>query len=215
MSSHHFVIEGQEPALIIGNGEMCSITLLTQLLEWCPFVVALDGACNRLNNLQIKPDVVIGDFDSISDDVIDKDITTIKVDNQGNTDLEKALDYLVQKGYTDINLAWTIGKRLDHTLNNISSIVKYPELNICLYNDYSKAFLLKQGFKKYYNKGQKISLLPSPETHNVNTTNLKYNLNNINLRFGVQTSSSNEVLENGIVSVDFEKGNLLLIESND
>jgi thiamine pyrophosphokinase len=36
MSSHHFVKELQEPALIIAHGEECSAELLGQLLEWEP-----------------------------------------------------------------------------------------------------------------------------------------------------------------------------------
>ncbi|HYG16495.1 MAG TPA: thiamine diphosphokinase, partial [Bacteroidia bacterium] len=41
MSSHHFVKEKQEPALIIANGEACSRELLGQLLEWQPTVMVL------------------------------------------------------------------------------------------------------------------------------------------------------------------------------
>ena len=57
MSSHHIVKEGQEPALIIANGESCSTELLGQLLEWSPFVVVLDGAINRVLDLGIKVDL--------------------------------------------------------------------------------------------------------------------------------------------------------------
>ena len=64
MSSHHIVREGQEPALIIANGESCSNELMGQLLEWSPLVLVLDGAITRVNELGIKVDVLLGDFDS-------------------------------------------------------------------------------------------------------------------------------------------------------
>ena len=63
MSSHHIIRDKQEPALIIANGEECSMDLLEQLLEWSPTVVVLDGAIERVISLGIKVDVWLGDFD--------------------------------------------------------------------------------------------------------------------------------------------------------
>jgi thiamine pyrophosphokinase len=63
MSSHHIVRDDQEPALIIANGAACSDELLGQLLEWSPLVVVLDSAMERVVELGIKVDVLLGDFD--------------------------------------------------------------------------------------------------------------------------------------------------------
>ena len=63
MSSHHIVRDDQEPALIIANGAACSDEILGQLLEWSPLVVVLDSAMERVVNLGIKVDVLLGDFD--------------------------------------------------------------------------------------------------------------------------------------------------------
>lgn len=63
MSSHHIIRDKQEPALIIANGEECSMDLLEQLLEWSPTVVVLDDAIERVISLGIKVDVWLGDFD--------------------------------------------------------------------------------------------------------------------------------------------------------
>ena len=60
MSSHHIVRDDQEPALIIANGASCSFELLGQLLEWSPIVVVLDNAIDRVLQLDIKIDVLLG-----------------------------------------------------------------------------------------------------------------------------------------------------------
>jgi thiamine pyrophosphokinase len=57
MSSHHIIRDKQEPALIIANGEACSMDILDQLLEWSPTVIVLDGAIDRVISLGIKVDV--------------------------------------------------------------------------------------------------------------------------------------------------------------
>lgn len=212
MSSHHFVKEGQEPALIIANGEMCSFSLLEEMLQWSPYVVALDGAYEYLKSKGIKPDVVIGDFDSISEPITDFDITLIKDFNQNNTDLEKALDFLIEKGYGEINVLGATGRREDHSLNNFLLLCKYSDINIVLLGDTFKAFLVKNNFSKYYKKDQIISLLPIGKVTGIFSENLLYQLNNSILDSETQTGCSNSVFDDGIVRIKIKKGFLIFIE---
>ncbi|MFT5479397.1 MAG: thiamine pyrophosphokinase, partial [Bacteroidia bacterium] len=143
MSSHHFVRDKQEPALIIANGQACSDHLLNQLLEWCPFVLVLDGALDRVLMKRIKVDAVLGDFDSIEVDrsSVDKfqEVTWIDAPNQDKTDLEKGIEYLIENGHKAANIVWATGKRLDHTINNVLSMAKYQsQIELVLLDDHSK-----------------------------------------------------------------------------
>jgi thiamine pyrophosphokinase len=215
MSSHHFVKDGQEPALVIANGEMCAYKILTSLMEWCPYMVVCDGAYTRIKNLQITPDVVIGDFDSI--DNVEHELHTqyIHLEDQETTDLEKAIDHLVEKGYSDINVIWASGKRLDHTINNFATLAKYSEIRIVLIDDYSRSFILPKTYRKRYEKGQVLSLLPIHTCSGITTQNLKYNLDNEALSFGKRSGTSNEATGSGIVEICHTIGVLALIESTD
>ncbi len=215
MSSHHFVKEGQEPALIIANGEACSYELLVSIREWCPYTVVLDGAYERVLSLGIVPDVVIGDMDSIGNYAPTENTAFIKLDNQENTDLEKALDFLVEKGYADINVLWATGKRLDHTLNNFASLAKYPNCKIVLHDDYSRAFVLPRNFSKYYEKGTSLSLIPLHTGIGISTQNLRYPLCSETLEYASRSGTSNAVVANGIVHISHTAGILVLIESVD
>ena len=215
MSSHHFVKDGQEPALIIANGESCSYEMLVGLMEWSPFIVVLDGAYKRVNELQIKPDVVIGDLDSVGSIGSIENVDLIQDSDQENTDLEKAINLLVEKKYTDINVVWATGKRLDHTLNNFHTLAKYSDINVVIYDNHSKAFALPKKFSKVYKKNSKISLIPLHTCTGISTENLVYSLNNEDLSIGGRSGTSNSVLEDGIVSVTYTSGTLILIESED
>ena len=108
MSSHHIVREKQEPALIIANGESCSFELLGQLLEWSPFVVVLDSAIHRVMSLGIKIDVLLGDFDKDLNLIEIKQnqypIEIIHTPDQDKTDLEKAFDFLIERGFPAVNV---------------------------------------------------------------------------------------------------------------
>jgi thiamine pyrophosphokinase len=220
MSSHHIVRDDQEPALIIANGASCSEELMGQLLEWSPYVVVLDSAIERVLQLGIKVDVLLGDFDRDFDANYYKEaqfpIEIVHAPNQDKTDLEKAFDFLIDRKHKAVNVIWATGRRADHTLNNFSTLIKYSnQLKIVFFDDYSKVFLLPKSFKKWYPKNNIISLLPIGKVENIVTKNLFYPLQNDNLELGINTSSSNHVTEDGLVEITYQNGNLLLIESND
>ncbi len=195
MSSHHIVRDDQEQALIIANGQECSSELLGQLLEWSPLVIVLDSAMQRVHELNIKVDVLLGDFDHNFNPEIYKEtqypLEIVHTPNQDKTDLEKAFDYLIEKGHKAVNIVWATGKRIDHTLHNLTIGASYKnQLKIVFFDDHSIAFLLPKNYQKWYAKNTILSLIPIGKVTGIKT-------------------------EDGIVSIQYEKGDLLLIESVD
>ena len=220
MSSHHIVRDDQEPALIIANGASCSFELLGQLLEWSPIVIVLDSAIERVLQLDIKIDVLLGDFDGDFNPEIYKEkqfpLEIVYTPNQDKTDLEKAFDYLIEKGHQAVNVVWATGKRADHTITNITNIVSYRnKLKIVILDDHSKIFLLSNKFEKWYTKNTPISLIPIGKVTGITTHNLFYPLNNEDLTIGYRTGSSNHVTNDGIVKIEHQEGDLLLMECFD
>jgi thiamine pyrophosphokinase len=217
MSSHHIVRDDQEPALIIANGASCNSELMGQLLEWSPLVIVLDSAIERVLDLGIKVDVLLGDFDrNFNPEVYIEHqypLEIIHVVNQDKTDLEKAFDYLIEKGHKAVNVIWATGKRADHTLTNITNIVQYrDQLKIVVIDDHSKVFLLPTKFDKWYTANTIISLIPVGKVSGITTKNLFYSLNNEELQIGYRTGSSNHVVNDGIVTIEHQSGDLLLME---
>jgi thiamine pyrophosphokinase len=219
MSSHHIIRDKQEPALIIANGEACSMDLLEQLLEWSPTVVVLDGAIQRVIDLGIKVDVWLGDFDhngKHSFDLENYPLKKIHTPDQNKTDLEKAFDYLLAEGYPAVNVVWATGKRMDHTLNNFHSLVRYGEqLKIVFFDNFSTSYLLPKHFEKWYPTGTPLSLMPYGEAREVKSEGLLYELDHPVLVLGQQTSSSNESKSDGIVKITYQSGALLMMECHD
>ncbi len=220
MSSHHIVRDDQEPALIIANGAACSDELLGQLLEWSPLVVVLDSAMERVVELGIKVDVLLGDFDRGFDANYYREshypIEIIHTPDQDKTDLEKAFDYLYARNIPAVNVVWATGKRADHTITNLTNIVNYREkLKIVIIDDHSKVFLLPRKFEKWYTEKTPISLIPVGKVTGIHSTNLHYPLKEDTLTMGYRTGSSNFVTKDGIVVIEHETGDLLLMECLD
>ena len=220
MSSHHIVKDNQEPALIIANGEACSMLLLNQLLEWSPIVMVLDGALPRVLDLGIKIDIVLGDFDRGYEPekmlAHQYPVEIIHTPDQSKTDLEKGIDLFISRNHFAINIVWATGRRADHTLNNFSTLAKYKDIaNLVMYDDYSKIFCLPREFDKWYPAQTPISLIPVNRVEGITTSGLKYNLQHDFLELGTCTSSSNEALKDGTVNISHQSGTLLLLECRD
>lgn len=220
MSSHHIVRDDQEPALIIANGAPCSDELLGQLLEWQPLVIVLDSAIERVLPLGIKIDVLLGDFDRGFDPEAYREqqypLDIVYAPNQDKTDLEKAFDYLIDRGIPAANVVWATGKRADHTITNLTSIIQYRNrLHITILDDHSKVFMLPRSYRKWYPGGTNLSLIPIGTVTGITTDNLVWALQNESLSIGYRTGSSNRVAKDGIVAIDHLEGDLLLMECYD
>ena len=220
MSSHHFVKENQEPALIIANGMPCNQLLLEGLLEWSPYIVVLDGAFEKVMSLGIKCDVLLGDFDKLNPNqsgiLSQPNIEIVYTPDQTKTDLEKALDFLIEKKHTAVNIVWASGLRLDHTFNNICTLAKYQsKIKAVILDDYSKVIILPNDFKKYYTKGQVISLFAMGKVSGIKTKGLLYNLDDESLDLIDRSGSSNECVETGIIEIAHKNGTLILMECQD
>ena len=220
MSSHHIVRDDQEPALIIANGAACSNELLGLLLEWSPLVIVLDSAISRVMKLNIKVDVLLGDFDRDFNVNYYKEtqfpIEIVSTPNQDKTDLEKAFDYLIEREIPAVNVVWATGKRSDHTITNLTIIAKYRNLlKIVIFDDHSKVFLLPRKFQKWYPKNTIISLIPIGTVNGISSENLLYPLNKTTLKIGYITGCSNQAKQDGIVKIEHLDGDLLLMECND
>jgi thiamine pyrophosphokinase len=220
MSSHHIVRDDQEPALIIANGLECSPELLGQLLEWSPLIVVLDSAIERIMELNLKVDVLLGDFDRGFDPEYYRKkqfpIEIVHTPDQNKTDLEKAFDYLIERKIPAVNVVWATGKRADHTITNLTNIVRYRDLlKIVILDDHSKVFLLPKKFEKWYTENSIISLVPIGEVSGIVTQNLFYPLQNETLTIGYRTGASNHVTQDGIVKIEHTQGDLLLMECMD
>ena len=105
-------------AVILANGDFPQAAEPLRLLREAPFVCACDGAVKHYP----QADVLVGDGDSVPEDLHDR---LIQVDEQEDNDLTKATRYCLSEGKSRIVYLGATGQREDHTLGNISLMVRY------------------------------------------------------------------------------------------
>tara|TARA_Y100000034_G_scaffold111271_1_gene144142 strand:+ start:31731 stop:32339 length:609 start_codon:yes stop_codon:yes gene_type:complete len=175
-------------------------------------ICATDGAYDHLVDKEITPNLVSGDFDSISN--IPKDIPTLHTPDQDYTDFEKLLHHLHQEGHEEIHVYGASGKEQDHFLGNIHvALVWKEQLNIVFYDDYGTHRLIPKSFQASNVKGKNVSIYPFPEAEEISTEGLEFPLNGEALKIGKRIGIRNKAI-NDQIQINYTKGNLLVFISH-
>ncbi|WP_439483229.1 thiamine pyrophosphokinase [Cyclobacterium plantarum] len=106
MSSHHFVKEQQEPALLILTLEGWDLATLHALLEWVPTIIVSQETVFKMLSLGIKVDIILADTDfQKENDVLSEEQFPVKFVTAGESRyMEAGLEYLVQSGHHAVNI---------------------------------------------------------------------------------------------------------------
>ncbi|MCK9408401.1 MAG: thiamine diphosphokinase [Bacteriovoracaceae bacterium] len=202
----------QKHALVICNGEMPSLKLIAPLLKTKPFIICADGGANKARPFGITPHVIIGDLDSITQKTRHyfSSVPIVHNPNQYNTDLEKALDHLLENGITSATVIGATGDRPDHTISNFSILLKYHrKLTLRFFDERCTVEVVRKSIRFRTVLGQQISLVPMGKSSGITTSGLKYPLKKESLELGVREGLSNEATGSS-VSVNVLRGALLL-----
>ncbi|GBE30313.1 thiamine pyrophosphokinase [bacterium BMS3Bbin04] len=117
-------------ALIVLNGEIEPALPLVKREDY-QLIIAVDGAINTLLDQGWTPDVLLGDFDSVSDlamqVALEAEVKVIHTPDQDFTDFEKALRLPEIQDVTDIDLIGHSGRRLDHTLGSLYAAISLAD----------------------------------------------------------------------------------------
>ena len=111
---------------IVLNGQMPDDHVLVNQIIDSGFIIAVDGSANKLIDLGIIPDVIIGDFDSLQAKRI-KNVKLVETPDQNKTDFRKTLDWCIEKNILNISIFGISGKSDDHFLANYYTLCDFSE----------------------------------------------------------------------------------------
>ncbi len=182
------------------------------------FVICADNGYAKAEAAGIRPDLIIGDFDSYSGTLPD-DIPVLKLPvEKDDTDTGRSLLYAMEQGYRDITIAGGIGGRFDHTMANIQNIFGAVDkgVSVRLISEGNEITAVKNGtitIPKH--PGHKLSIFALSETaEGVSLSGVYYTLNDYTLTSRYPLGVSNEFLdENAVITV--RRGTLLIVISRD
>lgn len=158
-------------------------------------LICADGGANSALKMNLVPDVIIGDLDSITTEVYKKFKSAskiIRLKRQNDTDVEKCLKYAMINKYDEVLLVGATGNRLDHTFCNLGIVKKFflkIKISLIAENSYLKPYTRFALLKTI--PGETISIYGLDKKTKITSNGLKYKLKSVALPFGEKESTSN------------------------
>jgi len=208
-------------AIVVAGGEPAVADVA--LLDDADLVVAADGGAGWLHRHGVRPDLLVGDLDSIDPALVgllEADGVTIErhpVDKDAS-DAELAIERAVAAGADAIVMLGALGgPRLDHELANLLLLADpgFAACDLRIVRGGSVARAVHAGGRLSLDgaPGSLVSLLPiGGAAAGVRTVGLRYELGGEDLSLGRSRGLSNEVVQ-APASVSLERGTLLVVET--
>ena len=185
------------------------------LASACGFVVAADGGANWLRGTNVRPNVLVGDLDSVEHETrsfYEKSSVLCQSDpDESRNDFQKALTCLPDAFQRAVVIGGD-GGRFDHLLANIHAMyadaMHHQHRDVVLLSSKSMAFVLRPGGHTIHIdecvEGPSCGMFPMGGPCNVRTRNLQWDVNSEGwngrpLEFGSFISSSNRILGNSVL----------------
>jgi thiamine pyrophosphokinase len=175
-------------------------------------VVAADGGANLCRQYGIVPDVIIGDLDSVTRDTLRRSTRSllVRVRRQDNTDLEKALDFLVASRVPEAVIAGADGRRIDFTLGNLAVLWRYSGLmSLTVAGDGWFAVPVRRAMSVDVPVGTVVSVIPNGRVAGLTLRGFRYPLRDATMNIG-QIGVSN-VVRARPARIAVRSGSLLVI----
>ena len=183
MSDRLLLDELSGRTIILANGDFPSHPLPLAVLAKAVRVICCDGAAEKLLATGRRPDLVVGDLDSLPA-ALRGTLDVCHVSEQETNDLSKAFRYCMAQGYGSPVILGATGLREDHTLGNLSLVADFSEQapDIRLLTD-TGLFLATTTTRTFRCRpGQAISIFSFDPTQRLSSRGLKDPLEHLRLR---------------------------------
>ena len=177
-------------------------------------IIAVDGGLRSLEEVGVKPDVALGDFDSLG--YVPTGMRTVRFSkDKDKSDMELALKRAKSQRFDNVVVFGALGGRLDHTLANMGVFSKYSELGlkVTVIDDDSAVFFLTGPdiFEAPALESGVVSVFAmSDVTEGVFERGMKWDLDDVVLTNRESIGLSNELIGEAVM-IGVEKGTICVI----
>ena len=200
--------------VIIGGANIENYEPIRSILQDDDFFIFCDSGLSHLDYLGVKPNLIVGDFDSYLNPHMDVETIVLPCEKD-DTDTVFAVKEAAKRGFTEFLLVGVLGKRIDHSLGNISILYHLDALGLrgVIVDDYSHIELVSREPVYVEDRYPFFSLLNlSGSAEGITVENAKYSLENGKISCEYQYGVSNEVLPGKMAKISVRNGKLLLVK---
>ena len=199
--------------VIVGGADINNYEYIRDCLCEDDYIVFCDSGLKHLDSLGVKPNLIVGDFDSYDNPNLDVETIVLPCEKD-DTDTVFAVKEALKRGFDEFLLIGVIGARLDHTLGNVSILMYLDSLSKkgVIIDDYSEMEIVSKEPAFIEDSFAYFSLINvSGKAKGIVVENAKYSLDNAEITCEYQYGISNEVIKGEIAKVSVSDGQLLLV----
>ena len=216
------IIHGKTACLVL-NGQLDDYDYIREVMNYNTYelIIAVDGGANHLYRLGIMPNYILGDLDSIEDDIREyyeaSDVVFKKFPTKKDeTDAELAVWLVEEVGLLGIDIYAALGGRIDQELANIQLLYyilgrgMYPRI----ISEHEEIYILKNDEMTLKgNIGDIVSILPiRGDARGITLVNMEYSVEELDLKYSVTRGISNVMVAQDAY-INVRDGCLLVIKN--
>jgi len=198
--------------VIVSAGNCFNPEKLKKYTDECDYIICADGGYEHLLKIGKKPDLLVGDFDSLKITAECENIIQLPKEKD-ETDTLFALKKAFLKKPDEIVIYAGLGNRFDHSYANMCLLYMCAKKNIkaTLTDGYNSIFMIKDRISFKNEKEKTVSIYSfSEKCDGVTLKGFKYPLYDFSLKKGDILGTSNIITENE-AEITLKRGNLIVI----
>ncbi len=208
--------------IIFTNGEYKNKAFYNKYLGnfAADYVICADGGANYARELNIKPDIIIGDMDSITTETR-AFFAECRFDQyptqKDETDTELAITHAIKKGADKVTILGGLGSRMDHSIGNIYLLKRFMDAGVEaeMVNENNRIRLIGKETAFQFPIGTIVSILPiGGDVEGLTITGFKYPITagkmSVDKPYGISNVTTKETQH-----IVFKKGMLLIVIPED
>ena len=210
-------------AVLFAGADIEDYTFCKAYLEYADVVICCDGGMHHTKALGVKPDYIVGDFDSVKPEILEeyrKQGIAIKQfpTHKDETDMQLGMFLALELGATELVMIGGIGSRFDHTLANAHLLLYLLKRNVkgILVNEKNRVELIDKETVLYGKPGDLVSLVPlSVQVKGITLQDLEYPLINHDLKLDDTLLAVSNVMLKETAKVQIQEGYLFVMQTRD
>lgn len=202
--------------VIIAGGEINDYQRLKREISSDDYIICADSGLGHANNMGIKPNLLIGDFDSYNGQIppIEKIVLPEKKDD---TDTHYAAVHALEMGFDNILLCGVWGSRPDHSLAAICTLKFLCDKGISakILSDRFTMSMVNHSLELKKKNGHYTSILAyGGDARGVTLEGFEYPLSDAIITCSYPIGISNRIVDD-VAKVTVKQGSLLVISVDD
>lgn len=208
--------------IIFTNGEYKNKTFYQNYLKQirADYLICADGGANYARELNLKPDIIIGDMDSITTETSTfyKDLKFESYPSKKDeTDTELAISHAIKMRADSVTILGGLGSRMDHSLANIYLLKRFMDVGITaeMVNENNRIRLIGKPTTLSFPIGTVVSILPiGGDVEGLTINGFEYPITEGQMTIDKPYGISN-VTNKDTQRIDLKRGMLLMVIPED